>query len=526
MNSRSHLHARIPYFEQHRYYQNSVLRMRGNCRRNQNGNNCYHRPQENDAFQDDAGADFLFIDQDASLAIKNIGDNVDISLTAPLLSQWYHGKLDRVAAEKRLLMSSKTGSYLVRQSDRKSNWYVLSYLGHQGINHFRIASLCGEFFIGGRKFDSLSHLIGFYTTVSDLLKNERLLHPVPPPTPVKDHKRVIAIHPYVKVPDTDELSFLKGDIFTVQNDLSIYADGWLWCVNLRTFESGLVFQDLVVELDEDLDVNELFPWYHSNISKEEAVDKLAKMGPGSFLVRRSERSPGNYSLFFHINNTVQRFRIERLGNRYIMGGRTFDSLDAVIKRYQHEQIVEGHCLGDPVLKAPIQVSLPQMMRNTNLNNNRQPHQPSFGAHSSQSNDNKGANNFFINSEGILQFPNQCNQQTVESVQQQSSQQQQGNVPVSSSVTSTSTTIASSDNSNDIYATLRESRELAKKKQSVWMKGYLFKKSKSIFLTNLSSSSFILSLIIFSVVSFIHLSLLASCFHSLIDPFCLTTKRLP
>ena len=268
------------------------------------------------------------------------------------------------------------------------------------------------------------------------------MHPVVPLQPVRDQKKAIALHPYTKVADSDELSFIRGDILTIHNDLSQYADGWLWCSNLRTFESGLVFKELVVEIDdEELDANELLPWYHSNISKEEAVDKLAKMGSGSFLVRRSERSPGNYSLFFHVNNTVRRFRIERLGNRYIMGGRTFDSLDAVIKRYQHEQIVEGYCLGDPVLRAPIQLTIPTILRK------------GFSA--------------------ALSAPTTA--------------------PAVTSSPTTGTTapaIASSGNpesaahpahpspSEDVYATLRESRENAKKNQSVWKRGYLYKKSKS------------------------------------------------
>ena len=68
-------------------------------------------------------------------------------------------------------------------------------------------------------------------------------------------------------------------------------------------------------------------------------------GPGSFLVRPSDNSPGDYSLFFHINNQIQRFRVEKKGVRYVMGGRTFDCLEAVINRYKTEQIVEGHTLG-------------------------------------------------------------------------------------------------------------------------------------------------------------------------------------
>jgi len=37
---------------------------------------------------------------------------------------------------------------------------VLSYLGRTGINHFRVTAVCGDFYIGGRQFDSLQDLIG------------------------------------------------------------------------------------------------------------------------------------------------------------------------------------------------------------------------------------------------------------------------------------------------------------------------------------------------------------------------------
>ena len=82
------------------------------------------------------------------------------------------------------------------------------------------------------------------------------------------------------------------------------------------------------------------------------------MGPGSFLLRPSDNSPGHYSLFFHINNTVQRFRIEKRGSVYIIGGRCFDSLEAVVSRYRNEQIVEGHRLGEPFLKSTFKNSVP------------------------------------------------------------------------------------------------------------------------------------------------------------------------
>lgn len=268
-------------------------------------------------------------------------------LTAPPEKEWYHGRMDRFQSEDRLRQAERHGSYLVRESDRKPGSYVLSYLGKTGVNHFRVTAVCGDYYIGGRQFDSLQDLIGYYTHISDLLKHERLVYPVPPPEPVNDKKRMVAILPYTKMPDTDEITFQKGDIFFVHNDL---GDGWLWVTAHRTGEQGLVFKDLLADLDEAIDPNAVFPWFHRILSKNEAVDLLVRAGPGSFLVRPSDNSPGDYSLFFHINNQIQRFRIEKKGVRYVMGGRTFDCLDAVISRYKTEQIVEGHILGSYVKK--------------------------------------------------------------------------------------------------------------------------------------------------------------------------------
>ncbi|KAK5650860.1 hypothetical protein RI129_001889 [Pyrocoelia pectoralis] len=288
-------------------------------------------------------------EQDTQSVPKQEVDEPDLGDSAPHAppeTQWYHGRLNRYQAEERLWEAARLGSYLVRESDRKPGSYVLSYLGRTGINHFRITAVCGDFYIGGRQFDSLNDLVGYYTACSDLLKRERLVHPVAPPEPVNDKKRVVAILPYTKMPDTDELSFKKGDIFFVHNDM---GDGWLWVTAHRTGEQGMIFTELVEDLDDSIDPNTVFPWFHPNCTKNEAVDLLVKAGPGSFLVRPSDNSPGDYSLFFHINNQIQRFRIEKKGVRYLMGGRVFECLDAVINRYRKEQIVEGYTLQHPLL---------------------------------------------------------------------------------------------------------------------------------------------------------------------------------
>lgn len=75
------------------------------------------------------------------------------------------------------------------------------------------------------------------------------------------------------MPDTDELTFKKGDIFFVHNDM---GDGWLWVTAHRTGEQGMIFTELVEDLDDSIDPNTVFPWFHPNCTKNEAVDLLVK----------------------------------------------------------------------------------------------------------------------------------------------------------------------------------------------------------------------------------------------------------
>uniref|UniRef100_A0A3B5MFH0 Ras GTPase-activating protein 1 n=1 Tax=Xiphophorus couchianus TaxID=32473 RepID=A0A3B5MFH0_9TELE len=273
------------------------------------------------------------------------GDEEDLvfPLSAPPTNQWYHGKLDRTIAEERLRQARTPGSYLIRESDRRPGSFVLSFLSMTNVvNHFRIIAMCGDYYIGGRRFCSLSDLIGYYSYVSCLLKGEKLLSPVAPPEPVEDRRRVRAILPYTKVPDTDEISFLKGDMFIVHNDLE---DGWMWVANVRTEEQGLIVEDLVEEV-----VSKTQNWYHGKITKTEAYNLLMSVGQVcSFLVRPSDNTPGDYSLFFRTSENIQRFKISPTpNNQYMMGGRYYNSLDDIIDHYKKEQIVEGYNLKEPV----------------------------------------------------------------------------------------------------------------------------------------------------------------------------------
>lgn len=158
-----------------------------------------------------------------------------------------------------------------------------------------------------------------------MLKGEKLLYPVAPPEPVEDRRRVRAILPYTKVPDTDEISFLKGDMFIVHNELE---DGWMWVTNLRTDEQGLIVEDLVEEVGREEDPHEGKIWFHGKISKQEAYNLLMTVGQVcSFLVRPSDNTPGDYSLYFRTSENIQRFKIcPTPNNQFMMGGRYYNRI--------------------------------------------------------------------------------------------------------------------------------------------------------------------------------------------------------
>jgi Ras GTPase-activating protein 1 len=142
----------------------------------------------------------------------------------------FHGLIERREAERRLLDANQENCFLVRESKASSSpqkWFVLSFFGRKsGVNHFRVQHFCQHFYIGSKAFPTLDALIRFYH-FSDLLRGERLQNAVAPKEPVADSaaaaRRLVAVLPYAKIPDSDELSFKKGDLFVVHNDLQ---NGW------------------------------------------------------------------------------------------------------------------------------------------------------------------------------------------------------------------------------------------------------------------------------------------------------------
>jgi len=91
----------------------------------------------------------------------------------------------------------------------------------------RITAVCGAYYIGGREFDSLSDLIGYYTSYSDLLKGERLQTPVPPPE--------------VCVP----LVFSEHDVFILLKNFTFIQLLWMILILLSYFCSLWKILDII-----------------------------------------------------------------------------------------------------------------------------------------------------------------------------------------------------------------------------------------------------------------------------------------
>ncbi|CAF0797275.1 unnamed protein product [Brachionus calyciflorus] len=296
---------------------------------------------------------------------------VPIDKEAPSIDNWYHGRLDRNRSELLLREYNKTGSFLVRESEKTSGSYVLSYYSFDSkIHHFKITGLFGDYYIGGRQFDKLETLISYYMHYSELVKGEKLLEPLPPSRVCHLEKFYVCIKLYnrPKQSNANKIEFdliqnLDNNNYTDDDDI-LYIDKigelvrvfyeigdgeWFWAQSCSTNEFGLLKADCVRYVEDDK-LHEFEQWYYSNITKEEAVTILANAGNCSYLVRPSDQSPGDYTLFFIADNSVHRFRITGCVNRtslnetekyFHIGGRDYSSISAIIQRYMNEDITEG-----------------------------------------------------------------------------------------------------------------------------------------------------------------------------------------
>ncbi|XP_065098988.1 GRB2-related adapter protein 2b isoform X1 [Paramisgurnus dabryanus] len=123
----------------------------------------------------------------------------------------------------------------------------------------------------------------------------------------------------------DELSFRKGDIIKILGT----NDNW-YKAEMNGIE-GFVPQNYITAF---------FPsWFQENIGRQDSENKLMSQPIGSFLIRGSQSSPGEFSISVRHENDVQHFKVmrSRIGEYYLWNER-FSSLNKLVDFYSQNSI--------------------------------------------------------------------------------------------------------------------------------------------------------------------------------------------
>eukprot|EP01135_Chromosphaera_perkinsii_P008984 Nk52_evm2s1569 gene=Nk52_evmTU2s1569 len=330
-------------------------------------------------------------------------------------NEWFHGRTSRKEAERIMRKSGQQpGSFLVRESARDPGDYTLTLrLNNKGVLHFKIIYELGDFYLAGRKFNTLNDLVANFTTVP-LAKRTLLKYPVVNENAgarnqVIDSIRFVAVakedcvhnrsqgpsgggdsnlyyfdidrdgtnydessyygsnsgssrHYSAEVDDgvgsegdddDDDkneksndflkLDFKKGDKIDILDDVHPV---WWWA---RIGEKkGFVRSNTV----EPVKINDpthlpLSAYLHRNVTREVAEALLKDdpcYQPGTFLVRTNEQQPDIYTLSLKVGvSSIRHFRMQfnqRTG-KVVIGGRHYDRVEDVIKRYTVEPLYEN-----------------------------------------------------------------------------------------------------------------------------------------------------------------------------------------
>nr|2RVF_A Chain A, Predicted protein [Monosiga brevicollis] len=80
------------------------------------------------------------------------------------------------------------------------------------------------------------------------------------------------------------------------------------------------------------------PWYHGPLSRTDAENSLLRMPEGTFLVRDSTSSPGDYVLSCSENGKVTHYKLSAEEGKIRIDTHLFDNLDAAITFYMEHEL--------------------------------------------------------------------------------------------------------------------------------------------------------------------------------------------
>ncbi|KAL1005659.1 hypothetical protein UPYG_G00061930 [Umbra pygmaea] len=129
----------------------------------------------------------------------------------------------------------------------------------------------------------------------------------------------------------DELSFRKGDT------LKILVTNDDWFKAELNGDTGFIPRNYI-----DIHIPS---WYQESISRGEAQQSLMVKPTGSFLIRGSQSSPGDFSISVRHESDVQHFKV-MMDNRgqYYLWAEKFSSLNRLVDYYKKNSISRNSCI--------------------------------------------------------------------------------------------------------------------------------------------------------------------------------------
>nr|XP_002125941.2 growth factor receptor-bound protein 2-like isoform X1 [Ciona intestinalis] len=138
----------------------------------------------------------------------------------------------------------------------------------------------------------------------------------------------VAMYDFIATAD-DELGFVKGSILKV----GCKGTDPNWCKAEQDGKEGLVPMNYI-EIKE-------CEWFARNMTRANAELRLKNTLDGSFLVRESESTPGEFSVSVKTNSGVQHFKVLRDGaGKYFIWVVKFSSLNELVV-YHRVMTVSG-----------------------------------------------------------------------------------------------------------------------------------------------------------------------------------------
>ncbi|CAD5222046.1 unnamed protein product [Bursaphelenchus xylophilus] len=145
----------------------------------------------------------------------------------------------------------------------------------------------------------------------------------------------MALHDF-RGEEADELSFTRGQILKVLDK----DEDRHWFKAELNGQEGLIPSNYIRLMEHS--------WYLGNISRVDSERLLLQEdnADGSFLVRKSESTPGEFSISVRFNNAVQHFKVlrEKRYGLYYVWSKRFNSLNDLISYHRANSISKTHTI--------------------------------------------------------------------------------------------------------------------------------------------------------------------------------------